>query len=99
MHLTLSDDVALASLLVAFVSLVVAVWSVVVGKRSLQQAQESVTVAQDSLRQAQDVAELDRRDWEQRKWFDLYVKTSDVYDLLNKFQAVYGGPDRVHADS
>jgi hypothetical protein len=99
MCLNLSDEIAAVSLLVALVSLIVAVWSVIVGKQSLKEAQDSAKLAQDSLKQAQNVAERERNDWNQRKWFELYVKSNDVYDLLNKFQATYAGPDRTNANS
>src|ERR1700685_2147107 len=99
MCLNLSDEIAAVSLLVALVSLIVAVWSVIVGKQSLKEAQDSAKLAQDSLKQAQNVAERERNDWNQRKWFELYVKSNDVYDLLNKFQATYAGPDRINANS
>lgn len=96
--LSLPDQIALVSLLVALASLIVAIWSVVVGKQSSEHAQESAELAQGSLRQAQEVADRERMDWKQRKWFELYIKTNDVYDLLNKFQAIYAGPDSINAN-
>jgi len=46
-------------------------------------------IAWSSLRQAKLVAERDRKDWKQRKWFDLYFAASGVYDDLDRFQAQY----------
>jgi hypothetical protein len=34
-------------------------------------------------------AERDRRDWKQRKWFDLYFSASEIYDSPDKFQTPY----------
>ncbi len=49
----------------------------------------SLMIARSSLAQAGQVAERDRRDWKQRKWFDLYFKASEFYDSLDRFQAQY----------
>jgi hypothetical protein len=46
-------------------------------------------IAWSSLSQAKQVAERDRKDWKQRKWFDLYFAASGVYDDLDRFQAQY----------
>ncbi|HXP78897.1 MAG TPA: hypothetical protein VN976_03250 [Verrucomicrobiae bacterium] len=46
-------------------------------------------IAWSSLRQAKQVAERDRKDWKQRKWFDLYFAASGVYDDLDRFQGQY----------
>jgi hypothetical protein len=43
-------------------------------------------VAWSSLSQAKRVADRDRRDWKQRKWFDLYFKANEAYDFLDRFQ-------------
>jgi hypothetical protein len=52
----------------------------------------SLWVARSSLRQAERVAERDGLDWRQRKWFDLYFKVNEAYDLLDHFQAQWGSP-------
>jgi len=46
-------------------------------------------VAKSSLSQAEQVADRDRRDWGQRKWFDLYFKANQLYDSLDRFQTLY----------
>lgn len=46
-------------------------------------------IAWSSLSQAKQVADRDRRDWKQRKWFDLYFKANQVYDSLDRFQTLY----------
>ena len=46
-------------------------------------------IAGSSLSQAKQVAERDRKDWKQRKWFDLFLGASEVYDYLDRFQAQY----------
>jgi hypothetical protein len=49
----------------------------------------AVLIARSSLSQAKQVADRDRRDWSQRKWFDLYFKANEVYDSLDRFQTLY----------
>lgn len=49
----------------------------------------AVFIAWSSLSQAKQVADRDRRDWRQRKWFDLYVKANEVHDSLDRFQTLY----------
>jgi hypothetical protein len=46
-------------------------------------------IAWSSLGQAKQVAERDRKDWKQRKWFDLYFAASGVHADLDRFQAKY----------
>lgn len=46
-------------------------------------------IARSSLSQAKQVADRDRRDWKQRKWFDLYFKANEVHDSLDRFQTLY----------
>jgi hypothetical protein len=46
-------------------------------------------IAASSLSQAKKVAEGERRDWKQRKWFDLYLKADEAYDALDHFQTIY----------
>ena len=49
----------------------------------------AIFIAWSSLSQAEQVADRDRRDWRQRKWFDLYFKANEVYDSLDRFQTLY----------
>jgi hypothetical protein len=46
-------------------------------------------IAGSSLHQAKQVAEQSRKDWKLRKWFDLYLSASGIYDSLDRFQAQY----------
>jgi hypothetical protein len=62
----------------------------VVSVGSLAISIASLFIARSSLKQAKQVAEQERRDWRQRKWFDLYFKANEVYDLLDRFQKNYG---------
>jgi hypothetical protein len=61
----------------------------VISVASLLVSLASFFVARSSLKQAEQVAERARRDWKQRKWFDLYFKASEVYDFLDRFQKQY----------
>ena len=67
--------IAVASLVVAIVAVFVAIGA--------------NRIAKSSLSQAMQVAERDQRDWRQRKWFDLYFKTNQAYDSLERFQVLY----------
>lgn len=46
-------------------------------------------IAGSSLSQARKVANRDRRDWKQRKWYDLYFQLSETYDFFDWFQTEY----------
>ena len=46
-------------------------------------------IAWSSLSQAKQVAGRDRKDWKQRKWFDLYFSASEIYDSLDRFSCAY----------
>ena len=61
----------------------------IISVASLLVSLASLYVARSSLAQAGQVAERDRRDWKQRKWFDLYLKAREFYDSLARFQAHY----------
>jgi len=50
----------------------------------------SVLIAWSSLAQAKHVADRNLSDWRQTKWYDLYFKANEAYDLLDRFQSVYG---------
>ena len=73
----MANYLAVASLLISCATLALAIWAVV--------------IARSSLKQAEQVSERDRRDWRQRKWFDLYFKADEAYNLLDHFQTLYGG--------
>ena len=49
----------------------------------------AVLIARNGLSQAKQVADRDQKDWRQRKWFDLYFKSDEAYDALDKFQTLY----------
>jgi len=49
----------------------------------------AVWIGKSSLSQAKQVAERDRKDWQQRKWFDLYFQASETYHSLEHFQTLY----------
>ncbi|HEV2419997.1 MAG TPA: hypothetical protein VGX94_19555 [Terriglobia bacterium] len=55
-------------------------------------------IAWSSLSQAKQVADRDRRDWRQRKWFDLYFKASSAYDSLDRFQTLHDCTKRETAE-
>ena len=63
--------------------------SLVVAIASLLVSIAAVWVARNSLSQAKQVADRDRRDWKQRKWFDLYFKADEAYDCLDRFRTLY----------
>jgi hypothetical protein len=46
-------------------------------------------IAGSSLSQARRVANRDRQDWRQRRWFDLYFQLSETYDFFDWFQTEY----------
>ncbi len=56
---------------------------------SLLTSAAAVWIAKSSLSQARQVAERDRKDWQQRKWFDLYFQASETYHSLEHFQTLY----------
>lgn len=53
----------------------------------------ALLIARSSLSQAKYVAARDRRDWKQRKWFDVYAKVDEAYDRLDYFQTIYPSVD------
>ena len=67
----------------------VAVSSLAVATAALFVAVAANQIAKSSLSLAKQVADRDQRDWRQRKWFDLYFKTNQAYDSLERFQALY----------
>jgi hypothetical protein len=46
-------------------------------------------IARSSLSQARQVADREKRDWKQRKWYDLYFQLSETYDFFDWFQTEY----------
>jgi hypothetical protein len=63
--------------------------SLAVAIASLLAAGAAAWVARSSLSQAKQVADRDKKDWKQRKWFDLYFKAGEAYDALDRFQTMY----------
>jgi hypothetical protein len=61
----------------------------VVSAASLLVSIASFFVSRSSLKQAEHVADEARKDWKQRKWFDLYFMASEVYHSLDRFQNQY----------
>jgi hypothetical protein len=66
--------------------------SLAVAIASLIASVAAALIARSALSQAEQVAERDRRDWQQRKWFDLYFKATEACDFLDYFQKTYGSP-------
>lgn len=66
------------------------VFSVAISIASVLLSLWALLIARSSLKQAESVAERDHRDWRQRKWFDLYLKANEAYDLLEMFQRQHG---------
>jgi hypothetical protein len=58
----------------------------------------AVLVAKSSLSQAMRVADRELKDWKQRKWFDLYFKADEAYDMLERFQVLYPDPSDLLTD-
>jgi hypothetical protein len=59
---------------------------------SLLVSAAAVWIARSALFHAKQIADRDRKDWVQRKWFDLYFKADEAYDALDRFQALYPSP-------
>ena len=72
------------------VQAIAAIVSVALSLAALSIARSSQRTAEISLSLTKQVAEREREDWKQRKWFDLYIATNAVYDLLDRFQNFYG---------
>jgi hypothetical protein len=60
--------------------------SLVIALVSLIFARAAVNIARATLTEARQVAERDRRDWAQRKWFDLYFALNDASNMLERNQ-------------
>jgi hypothetical protein len=63
--------------------------SLAISIASLLVSVAAALIASSSLSQAKHVAARDQRDWNQRKWFDLYFKADEAHDALDRFQALY----------
>ncbi len=72
-----------------FLPLWIGAASFMVALASLFGAMAAYRVAKSALSQAILVAEREQRDWRQRKWFDLYFKTNEAYDALERFKVMY----------
>ncbi|MGC2150916.1 MAG: hypothetical protein WA618_02655 [Terriglobales bacterium] len=59
----------------AIIALAVAIWSLYVGRKALDVGKKTL--------------ENDEESWNQQKWFDLYAKADEAYDLLDWYCTVY----------
>lgn len=80
--------------IIGVASLVAALASLWIAKASLDAAQTASRTADDTLRQAKEVADRDLADWQQAKWFDLYVSARELGTELEHFQTKYKGKGR-----
>jgi hypothetical protein len=69
------DWMSISGVFVAAVSLWVAI-------RALNVSNETLAVARKTLQDADE-------DWAQRKWFDLYMKADEAFNLLYRFRQVH----------
>jgi len=80
--MSIDTKIAIASLAVSgaalFVSLAAAIFAGV-----------SVRQSQDAIRHAKQIADREREDWKQQKWFDLYLVANEAHYQLMSFQAKY----------
>ena len=72
-----------------FIAFLAGIGSFMVATSALFVAMGANRIAQSALSQAILVADREQRDWRQRKWFDLYFKTNQAYDALERFQTLY----------
>jgi hypothetical protein len=63
--------------------------SILLSVASLLLSLAATFIAGSSLSQARQVADRDKRDWKQRKWYDLYFQLSETYDFFDWFQTEY----------
>ena len=73
------------NLIVMYVSLS----SLLIALASFLAALKANSIARGSLSLARQVANRDRRDWQQRQWFDLYFQLNTAYDFFDEFQTKY----------
>jgi len=78
---SMSSDVI--TMYLTYASLFVAVASLLAGIAA-------AWIAKATLTEARQVAERERRDWAQRKWFDLYFAFSEACDVYEGFQIKVG---------
>jgi hypothetical protein len=81
---------ALVQAVGSIVSVIVSFVAIIISVSSRRIAESSLHTAEDSAAQAKRVADRALQDWRQTKWFDLYFKTNNVYDWLDRFQNTYG---------
>jgi hypothetical protein len=62
--------------------------SIAVALASLVLSVAAALIAKSSLAQARQVADRDQRDWRQRKWADMYLKSNETYDALDRFRVL-----------
>jgi O-acetylhomoserine/O-acetylserine sulfhydrylase-like pyridoxal-dependent enzyme len=63
--------------------------SILLSVASLLLSLAATFIAGSSLSQARQVADRDKRDWKQRKWYDLYFQLSETYET-QKFETGIG---------
>ena len=63
--------------------------SILLSVASLLLSLAATFIARSSLSQARQVADREKRDWKQRKWYDLYFQLSETYDFFDWFQTEY----------
>jgi hypothetical protein len=63
--------------------------TLILAMASLAVAFAATFIARNSLSQTADAAGQARKDWKQRKWFDLYLKANEAYDFFDYFQIKY----------
>jgi hypothetical protein len=69
--------------------------SAVLSVASLLVSIAATWIAGSSLSQARQVAGRDKRDWQQRKWFDLYYQLNEAYDFFDEFQKNHEATDPI----
>jgi hypothetical protein len=74
--------IAIASLAVSGVALVVSLAAAIFAGISVRQSR-------DAIRHAKQIADRERQDWKQQKWFDLYLVANEAHEQLMSFQAKY----------
>jgi hypothetical protein len=62
--------------------------SLAIAIASLLVSTGSVLIAKNSLLQAKQVADREQREWNERKWVDMYLKANEIYDYLDRFRVL-----------
>ena len=72
-----------------FITFLIGVGSFMAATAAMFVAIGANRIAKSALNQAILIADREQRDWRQRKWFDLYFKTNQAYDALERFKILY----------